>query len=95
MLIAAAEAVGDTQTQAVCERSLEEELSMASDLERQLPSLTRQYLKPFGSSARERLSCPYRKSNPGILMMQSAQDWLADNTPGCIGGAWYRCILVQ
>ena len=36
MLIAAAEAVGDTQTQAVCERSLEEELSMASDLERQL-----------------------------------------------------------
>src|SRR5205814_634353 len=39
--------------------------------------------------------CPYPKSNPGILMMQSAQDRLADNTPGCIGGAWYRCILVQ
>jgi ferritin-like metal-binding protein YciE len=44
VLIAAAEAVGDTQTKAVCERSLEEELSMASDLEGQLPGLTRQYL---------------------------------------------------
>jgi hypothetical protein len=41
------------------------------------------------------VGCPYRKSNPGILMMQSAQDWLADNTPRCIGDAWYRCILVQ
>ena len=41
VLIAAAEAVGDTQTQAVCERILQEELSMASDLERQLPILTR------------------------------------------------------
>ena len=87
MLIAAAEAVGDTQTQAVCERSLEEELSMASDLERQLPSLTRQYLKPFGSSARERLSCPYRKSNPNILMVQSAQDRSTENASGCLGGA--------
>jgi ferritin-like metal-binding protein YciE len=44
VLIAAAEAVGDTQTQAVCERILQEELSMASDLERQLPILTRKYL---------------------------------------------------
>ena len=39
--------------------------------------------------------CAYRKSNPGILMMQPAQDWLADNTPGCNGGGWYRCILIQ
>jgi len=44
VLIAAAEAVGDTQTQAVCERILQEELSMASDLERQLPILTQKYL---------------------------------------------------
>jgi ferritin-like metal-binding protein YciE len=44
VLIAAAESVGDTQTRAVCERILQEELSMASDLERQLPILTREYL---------------------------------------------------
>lgn len=44
VLIAAAEAVGDPQTQAVCERILQEELSMAADLERQLPVLTREYL---------------------------------------------------
>jgi ferritin-like metal-binding protein YciE len=43
-LIAAADAVGDTQTKAVCERILQEELAMASDLERQLPILTREYL---------------------------------------------------
>lgn len=45
VLIAAAEEVGDKQTQAVCERILEEELSMASDLEDQLPELTRKYLR--------------------------------------------------
>lgn len=35
VLIAVAEAVGDAQTQAVCERILHEELAMASELERQ------------------------------------------------------------
>lgn len=44
VLIAACEAVGDAQTKAVCERILEEELSMASDLEAKLPELTRRYL---------------------------------------------------
>jgi ferritin-like metal-binding protein YciE len=44
VLIAAAEAAGDMQTKAVCERILQEELSMASDLERHLPDLTRRYL---------------------------------------------------
>jgi ferritin-like metal-binding protein YciE len=44
VLIAASEAVGDAQTKAVCERILQEELLMASDLERQLPELTRKYL---------------------------------------------------
>ncbi|ABE64512.1 protein of unknown function DUF892 [Nitrobacter hamburgensis X14] len=54
VLIAAAEAVGDTQTQAVCERILQEELSMASDLEDHLPELTRKYLnrlKPMRMSS--------------------------------------------
>jgi hypothetical protein len=31
--------------------------------------------------------CAYRKSNPGILMVQSAQDRMADNASGCLGGA--------
>jgi ferritin-like metal-binding protein YciE len=44
VLIAAAEAVGDMQTKAVCERILKEELSMASDLEAKLPELTGRYL---------------------------------------------------
>jgi AcrR family transcriptional regulator len=43
----------------------------------------------------QRPSCAYRKSNPGILMMETAQDRAADNVPGPLGGAWYRCILVQ
>jgi ferritin-like metal-binding protein YciE len=44
VLIAAADAVGDAQTKAACERILKEELAMASDLEAQLPMLTREYL---------------------------------------------------
>ena len=44
VLIAAAEAVGDGQTKAVCESILEEEFSMATDLESHLPGLTRKYL---------------------------------------------------
>ena len=34
-----------------------------------------------------RHSCAYRKSNPAILTVQSAQDWMADNASGCLGGA--------
>jgi hypothetical protein len=30
--------------------------------------------------------CAYRKSNPAILMMQSAQDRTADNASGCLDG---------
>jgi ferritin-like metal-binding protein YciE len=44
VLIAAAEALGDAETRAVCERILKEELSMAADLQAQLPELTRKYL---------------------------------------------------
>jgi ferritin-like metal-binding protein YciE len=43
--------VGDTETKAVCERILQEELSMASDLERQLPILTREYLNRLSTYA--------------------------------------------
>ena len=32
-------------------------------------------------------ACAYRKSNPAILTVQSAQDWMADNASGCLGGA--------
>ena len=37
----------------------------------------------------------YRKSNPNILVVQSAQDRTTENASGCLNGAWYRCILVQ
>jgi hypothetical protein len=39
----------------------------------------------------ERLSasnpCAYRESNPGILVVQSAQDRATENAPNCLGGA--------
>ncbi|MDR6303749.1 ferritin-like metal-binding protein YciE [Nitrobacter vulgaris] len=44
VLIAAAEAVGDGRTKAVCEGILQEELAMADDLESHLPGLTGKYL---------------------------------------------------
>jgi hypothetical protein len=39
--------------------------------------------------------CPYRKSNPGILMMETAEDRAAGNIPGPLGAARDRRILVQ
>jgi hypothetical protein len=32
-------------------------------------------------------TCAYRKSNPGILVVQPTQDRATDNTSGCLGGA--------
>ena len=32
-------------------------------------------------------TCAYRKSNPGILMVQSTQNWATENESGCLGGA--------
>jgi hypothetical protein len=40
-------------------------------------------------------ACAYRKSNPGILVVQSAKDRTADNACNCFGGAPTRRILVQ
>jgi hypothetical protein len=39
--------------------------------------------------------CACRKSNPGILVMQPAQDWAAKNVPDAIDGARDRRILLQ
>lgn len=44
ILIAAAEAVGDTQTREICERILAEEVAMADWLREHLPELTQAYL---------------------------------------------------
>jgi hypothetical protein len=41
------------------------------------------------------LTCAYRKSNPAILMVQSAQDRAADDIPGPLNAAMDRGILVQ
>jgi hypothetical protein len=57
----------------------------------------------FSSAARQRMalvsgifpSCAYRKSNPAILMVQSAQDRAADDIPGPLNAAMDRGILVQ
>jgi hypothetical protein len=38
--------------------------------------------------------CAYRKSNPAILMVQSAQDRAADDIPGPLNAAMDRGILV-
>jgi hypothetical protein len=39
--------------------------------------------------------CACRKLNPGILVMQSAQDWATKNVPGAIDGARDRRIFLQ
>jgi ferritin-like metal-binding protein YciE len=55
ILIATANQVGDSETARVCKRILREEKAMAAWLERNLPTLTRQYLrleKKLGSKAK-------------------------------------------
>ncbi|MCF7202497.1 ferritin-like domain-containing protein [Pseudomonas oligotrophica] len=44
ILIAAAEALGDTQTQQICERILQEEIAMAEWMRQHLPQITQAYL---------------------------------------------------
>jgi hypothetical protein len=39
------------------------------------------------------LSCPYRKSNPDVLMMQSTKDRPRFDTPGAPNGPSNRRIL--
>jgi hypothetical protein len=43
--------------------------------------------RSHGPAWRQADACAYRKSNPAILMVQSAEDWTADNASGCLGGA--------
>jgi hypothetical protein len=47
-------------------------------------SLTRVFRKVSVSAA---ITCAYRKSNPGILMVQSTQNWATENASGCLDGA--------
>jgi len=49
----------------------------------------------LGSLQTGRRACAYRKSNPAILMVQSAQDRAADDIPGPLNAARGRGILVQ
>ena len=51
----------------------------------------------FGALGFQKLQshCACRKSNPAILVMQSAQDWATKNVPGAIDGARDRRIFVQ
>lgn len=44
VLIAAAEAIGDTETRNICEQILEEEIAMATWLEDHLPEITQKYM---------------------------------------------------
>jgi NADPH-dependent curcumin reductase CurA len=48
-----------------------------------------------GAISRYNDACAYRKSNPAILMVQSAQDRAADDIPGPLNAAMDRGILVQ
>jgi hypothetical protein len=39
-------------------------------------------LRLVGSNEGANLACPFRKSYPDVLMMQSGQDWNGDNDTG-------------
>src|SRR5258707_11076081 len=50
---------------------------------------------PHGAQSACDDGCAYRKSNPAISMVQSAQDRAADDIPGPLDAARGRGILVQ
>jgi hypothetical protein len=53
-------------------------------------------LAPYDMAAPMRpIGCACRKLNPGILVMQSAQDWATKNVPDAVDGARDRCIFLQ
>jgi hypothetical protein len=56
---------------------------------------TRHQLAPAMPSQKVIDRCACRKLNPGILVMQSAQDWATKNVPGAIDGARDRCFFLQ
>src|SRR5712692_2454677 len=54
-------------------------------------------LQEFSHQLERRLAsgCPCRKSDLAVFVMQSAQNWPAQNAPGGLNSARYRRILVQ
>ena len=40
-------------------------------------------------------ACPYRKSNPHVLMMEAAKEWNGLNVADGLYGAADRCILAE
>jgi hypothetical protein len=50
---------------------------------------------PHRETLRQIFGCACRKSNPGILVVQSTQDRTAKNVSSALNGARCRCILVQ
>ncbi len=51
--------------------------------------------RPFVAVLSIMLTCPCRKSNPNVLVVQPAQDRAAKNGPGQFDGARDRRILLQ
>ena len=40
-------------------------------------------------------ACPYRKSDPDVLVMQSAEMGLCEDPTDALNFAWNRCVLIQ
>jgi DNA helicase-2/ATP-dependent DNA helicase PcrA len=62
----------------------------ASEMTKRVERIARKVMGDNASIMTDALTwagCAYRKSNPAILMVQSAQDRMADNASGCLGSA--------
>ena len=40
-------------------------------------------------------TCPYRKSNPDVMMVESAEKWNGLDAAACLHGAADRCIFAK
>jgi DNA-binding NtrC family response regulator len=65
------------------------------ELERQGYLVRTASIAQAADSARVGDTCACRKLNPGILVVQAAENWATKNLPGAIDGARDRCIFLQ
>src|SRR5271169_63775 len=56
---------------------------------------SRQREKCFAHTSARRSTCPYRKSNPDVLVMQSSQERLGNDAANGLDRTRKRCILLS
>jgi hypothetical protein len=83
LLVSSAAAAQECKTCSMADACIKTYLKAASEAQ----TATKQAIRDWKQNLDRKASCAYRKSNPDIFVMQSAEDWAAKNTPCPFYGA--------